>query len=80
MAELAKNGELIKFEWTGGVSIKLKINVFHGTLFYLAKWQGLRSDDLAIDLDGDTFLTCTKTGQIVKYNSVTPTDDESNLI
>ena len=80
MAELAKNGELVRFGWTGGVSKKLKQNIFHGTLFYLAKWQGLRGDDLDIDLDGDTFLTCTKTGQIVKYNSVIPTDDESKLI
>lgn len=79
-AEQAKRGELIRFGWTGGVSTKLKTNVFHGTLFYLAKWQGLRGEDLNIDIDGDTFLTCTKTGQVVKYNSSIPTDDKLEVI
>jgi len=79
-AEKAKKGELIRLGWTGGVSKKLKTDVFHGTLFYLAKWQGLRGDDLDIDIDGDTVLTCTKTGQVVKYNSDEITDVESTLI
>ena len=79
-AEQAKRGELLRMGWTGGVSKKMAQNVFHGTLFYLAKWQGLRGDDLYIDVHGDKFLTCTKTSQVVKYNSLVPTDDESKLI
>ena len=71
-AEQAKKGELIRLVWTGGVSEKLETNVFHGTLFYLARWQGLRGDDLDICVDGDTFLKCTKTDQLVKYNSQLP--------
>jgi len=75
-ADCAKNGELIKLGWVGGVSQKLKQRVFNGTLFYLAKWQGLRGDDLDIDVDGDTVLECLKTGQVVKYNSKLPIDSE----
>lgn len=78
MAANAKNGVLIRFGWTGGVSQKLKTDVFHGSLFYLAKWQGLRGDDLDIDVDGDTYLECTKTGQVVKYNSNLPTESRLN--
>lgn len=75
-AEQARNGELIRFGWTGGVSEKLKADVFHGSLFYLAKWQGLRGDNLDIDVDADTVLTCTKTGQVVRYNSKLPTESK----
>jgi len=67
-ADQAKKGELVKLEWKGGVSEKLVQDVLRGTLFYLAKWQGLRGDDLDIDVDGDTVLTCIKTGQVVLFN------------
>jgi len=77
-AEQAKNGELIRFGWTGGVSEKLKADVFHGSLFYLAKWQGLRGDDLSINVYGNTYLKCTKTGQVVKYSKQLPTDSKRN--
>jgi len=79
-AAQAKQGELIRMGWTGGVSEKLAQKVFHGTLFYLAKWQGLRGDDLDIDVDGDTVLVCSKSGQIVKYNSELLVETESTLI
>jgi hypothetical protein len=76
-AQRAKNGELIRLGWVGGVSKKLEVDTFHGTLFYLARWQGLRNDDLNIDVDADTFLECTKTGQIAKYNSTYVTQNEA---
>ena len=81
-ADRAREGELIRLGWVGGVSAKLKQNIFNGTLFYLAKWQGLRGDDLDIDIDVDnpTVLTCSKTGQVVRFSSIIPTDEESTLI
>jgi len=39
----------------------------HGTLFYLAQWQGLRGDDLDIDLSEETELVCSKIGMKVIY-------------
>jgi hypothetical protein len=62
LAELAKKGELPPLGWKGGVEIKTKKKQKYGTLFYLAQWQGLRGDDLNIDLSKEIELTCSKTG------------------
>ena len=67
MAERAKNGELPVLGWKGGVEKKIKKKEKYGTLFYLAQWQGLRGDDLDIDLSEETELVCSRTGMKVIY-------------
>lgn len=68
LAEAAERGELPMLWWRGGVEQKLQANApKEGTLFYLATWQGLRNQDLDIDLLCPPELTCSKTGQAVQY-------------
>jgi hypothetical protein len=75
-AEWASRGELRPLPWRGGVAKKLKAATRPGTLQYLAMWQGLRHEDLSVDLDGGTVLTCTRTGQRVIFNRESPPEPE----
>jgi hypothetical protein len=67
LAAHALKGELIPLGWKGGVSRKLKNERKFGTLFYLAMWQGLRGENLDIDTEIETTLTCTATGMEVVF-------------
>jgi hypothetical protein len=67
LAERAKKGELPVTGWKGGIEKKTKIGEKYGTLFYLAEWQGLRGNDLEIDLLSEPTLTCTSTGMKIIY-------------
>ncbi len=67
LAERAKKGELPVLGWKGGVKKKTKKKEIYGTLFYLAQWQGLRGDDLDIDLSEESELICSKTGMKVIF-------------
>jgi len=67
LAERARKGELPVLGWKGGVEKALKKKEKIGTLFYLAQWQGLRGDDLDIDLASEPQLTCTRTGMTVIF-------------
>ena len=58
-------GALPPLPYRGGVERKLKIKQKIGALHYLAMWQGLRGDDLHIDIDTEPELVCTKTGVLV---------------
>jgi hypothetical protein len=71
-AARADRGELLSLPWKGGVTKKLKVDVKYGTLMYLAMWQGLRGEDLDVDLDGEAALTCELTGQRVVFNRELP--------
>jgi hypothetical protein len=67
LAAQCQNGELPVLGWKGGVSRQLlKLEKF-GSLKYLAQWQGLRGEDLNIDLTAEKELTCTKTTMIVTF-------------
>ena len=68
LASRAEAGELIVLAWSGGVDSKLKKEAKHGSLNYLATWQGLRNEDLDINRKVDRILVCTKTGQSVTYS------------
>lgn len=67
LAAMAARGELPVLPWKGGVAQRIKKQRKYGTLCYLAEWQGLRGDDLDIDLDEEVELTCAKTGMTVIY-------------
>jgi hypothetical protein len=69
LAEQAKNGELPVSGWKGGVEKKLKKKEKVGTHYYLAEWQGLRGENLNIDLSEETEFICSKTGMKVIYTS-----------
>ncbi|MFH1446068.1 MAG: hypothetical protein ABIG43_01485 [Chloroflexota bacterium] len=67
LALRAENGELPVLRWKGGVEKKTKISEKYGTLNYLAQWQGIRGEDLNIDLSGEPELICSSTGMKVIY-------------
>lgn len=62
LARLAENGELPPLVWQGGVDKELKTGEKYGTLFYLAQWQGLRGEDLSIDIDREYEHVCARFG------------------
>lgn len=63
-------GELPTLGWKGGVSsTDKKINKF-GSLKYLAQWQGIRGNSLAINCNIETPITCTKSGSTVTFTSI----------
>ena len=67
LAERAKKGELPVSAWKGGVEKKLKAKTKYGSLNYLAEWQGLRGEDLNIDIDKEVAIVCSRTGQSVIF-------------
>jgi len=67
LAERCRAGELPPLNWKGGVVRSLKKKDKTGALHYLAQWQGLRGEDLSVDLDAEVTLTCTKTGMVITY-------------
>jgi hypothetical protein len=67
LAANAVYGELPMMTWKGGVEKKLKVKEKYGTLRYLAQWQGLRGEDLDIDLSREYELICTRTNMKVVF-------------
>lgn len=66
LAESCKSGELPVLAWKGGVVKKIKGKKY-GSLFYLATWQGLRGEDLSINLHQDITIICAKTNAEVIF-------------
>lgn len=56
----AKAGELPVLIWKGGIAKAIKSKCKIGSLQYLAAWQGLRGDDLNIDLGVEVKMICTR--------------------
>lgn len=84
LAAKAVNGELVKLHWAGGVYMKMadrKIKdkdqkiirteetIIEGTFNYLATLQGLKGEDLNIDLDSKLVLVCPKHNQKVVFKT-----------
>ena len=69
LALQAREGRLVLLPWKGGVRKKQKIKKKIGTLLYLAMWQGLRGDDLDIDIDREVSLVCSATGMNVLFTN-----------
>lgn len=69
LAARAKNGELVMLGWKGGVEKALKTKNKYGGLLYVAMWQGLRGENLDIDLSSEIKMTCSRTGVPVTYTS-----------
>ncbi len=63
--------------WRGGVIEKLKGDKQKFVSFpYLATWQGMRGEDLDINLDSEIAIICSNTGQAVIFTQRTPLDDD----
>jgi hypothetical protein len=75
-AARSEGGELVGLVWKGGVRKKLKTDKARGTLNYLATWQGLRGDDLDIDLKGERVIVCSKFKQTVVFSAAAILDAE----
>jgi hypothetical protein len=69
LATLARDGQLVVLPWKGGVEKEVKKKQKYGTLRYLAMWQGLRGEDLDIDLSEEVVLTCTATRMTVTFTN-----------
>lgn len=68
LAERAGAGELPVLPWKGGVPKAIKSRAPRiGATHYLAMWQGLRGEDLDIDLSATPTLTCTRFGVTVSF-------------
>lgn len=67
VAIAASRGELPVLPWKGGVDIAPKTLAKVGALQYLAMWQGLRREDLAINLDQEVEQACSRTGVVVTF-------------
>jgi hypothetical protein len=67
LAEAARTGQLIPLVWKGGVEKKILKTTKYGSMYYLAMWQGLRGEDLNIDLDSEPSITCSATGMTVIF-------------
>ena len=77
LAVNAVRGELPMMTWKGGVEKKLKVKGKYGTLRYLAQWQGLRGEDLDIDLSREYELICTRTNMKVVFTGDTNKHSET---
>ncbi len=82
------NGELVYLDWKGGTEdperkkkpdrSKKKSSssaTKRGSLQYLATWQGLRGENLDIEVDGRRTIVCTNTKQTVVFRKRLPTED-----
>ena len=67
LAQRSLAGELPVLGWKGGVSRSLKKPEKYGCLKYLAQWQGLRGEDLDVDLAEERALECSRTGMVVTF-------------
>ena len=70
LAAQASRGELPCLPWVGGGKA-IKVGKRVGALHYLAMWQGLRGEDLSIDVEVGATRTCTLTGMTVTFTADT---------
>jgi len=67
LAAKAIRGELPLLPWKGGVEKVTKNKEKHGSLLYLAQWQGMRGDNLDIDTEEEVEIVCSRTGMKVTF-------------
>lgn len=67
LATQAREGQLMVLPWKGGIEKAIKKKQKYGSLSYLAMWQGLRGDDLNIDVEAESALICTVTKMTVVF-------------
>jgi hypothetical protein len=70
ISQRAKNGELPAANWKGGIGKRIKKKGMYGSKKYLAEWQGLRGENLDIDLAEEVTLRCSRTGMTVIFTDM----------
>lgn len=70
LAAQASSGEFPSLPWVGGGKA-IKAGKRVGALHYLAMWQGLRGENLSVDLATGATRTCTLTGMAVTFTGDT---------
>ena len=68
LASCAERGQLPALGWKGGLDKPIKGEKW-GTYLYLAQLQGLKGENLKIDLSEEVTLVCASTGASVTYTS-----------
>jgi hypothetical protein len=74
IASRAADGELVSLPWKGGTEYFEELPAGkkppkrYGTLRYLAMWQGLRGEDLYIDIDARVTIICTRSRRPVVFD------------
>lgn len=68
LAARAVRGELPALNWKGGLDKPIKGEKW-GSYLYLAQLQGLKGEDLNIDLSKEVTLVCVSTGVSVTFTS-----------
>jgi hypothetical protein len=80
VAKRAEKGELVTLVWKGGTENideghgdgkKNKSQKRYGTLKYLAMWQGLRGEDLDIELEAERIIVCANSKRAVIFRAAT---------
>jgi hypothetical protein len=71
LAAAAKRNELPVLPFRGGLEKTIKAKRKVGSIHYLAMWQGLRSENLCVDLTAEIQLTCNLTGVTVGFTGDT---------
>jgi hypothetical protein len=66
LATQCAKGELPVLAWKGGCQRYIKSGKT-GSLLYLATWQGLRGEDLHIDMESEPVMHCSRTGTQVIF-------------
>lgn len=69
LAMRAEKNELPVLVYKGGVGKVIQKKEKFGSLYYLAAWQGLRGEDLNINIREEQTIVCSKTGMQVTYTS-----------
>ena len=69
LASQARAGQLVLLPWKGGIEKATKKMQKYGSLFYLAMWQGVRGDDLNIDVGAEAALVCSATKMTVVFTN-----------
>jgi hypothetical protein len=83
LARRAEQGELVTLAWKGGTENieepidgekKPKSQKRYGSLKYLATWQGLRGEDLKIELDKERTIVCSRANRPVIFRAASLCD------
>lgn len=76
LSRRASVGELVTLPWKGGTENiddalaeenRGKAQKRYGTLYYLATWQGLRGEDLNIDMGAEQAVVCSRSNRAVLF-------------
>jgi hypothetical protein len=69
LALQASKGQLVVLPWKGGVEKAIKMKQKYGTLRYFAMFQGLRNEDLDVDLTQEIVRICSVTNMTVVFTN-----------